>query len=136
MITRRRIHRFVFAAAGVYNIAYGLYSALDPQWFFRLAGMAPINHPAIFSCLGMVVGLYGILYFEVARNPERGAVIAAVGLLGKVLGPVGMACLILSRQWPPAAAILILGNDLIWWLPFGLYLRDACKAHAAQKESH
>ena len=45
------------------------------------------NHPAVFACLGMVVGLYGVLYFEVARDPERGWLIAAVGLAGKILGP-------------------------------------------------
>ena len=58
------------------------------------------NHPAVFACLGMVVGLYGILYFEVARAPERGWLIAAVGLTGKVLGPIGMLWLIWTGAWP------------------------------------
>jgi len=40
--------------------------------------MPPLNHPAIFACLGMVVGLYGIIYFEVARVPERAWLLAAV----------------------------------------------------------
>lgn len=125
MITRRRLHRAVFCAAGLYNILWGLYAAADPQWLFRLAGMPPLNYPQIFACLGMVVGLYGIIYLEVARAPERGWLLAAVGLLGKVLGPIGLAYLIASGQWPPATAVLCLTNDLIWWLPFGLYLRDA-----------
>lgn len=40
----------------------------------------------MFTCLGMVVGVYGILYLEVARRPEHGWMIIAVGLLGKCLG--------------------------------------------------
>ncbi len=80
MIARRRFHRAVFCAAGAYNIAWGLYSALDPQWLFRFSGLPLQNHPQIFACLGMVVGLYGIIYFEVARAPERGWLLAAVGL--------------------------------------------------------
>ena len=112
-------------SAGIYNFGFGLVSAVDPQWFFRLSGLPPINHPAIFACLGMVVGLYGILYFEVARHPERGRLIAGVGLLGKILGPGGMAYLIMNGAWPTSAVILIVGNDLIWWIPFGLYLHDA-----------
>ena len=124
MIPRRRFHQIVFRAAGIYNLCFGLVSGVDPQWFFRLSGLPLINHPAIFACLGMVVGLYGILYFEVARNPESGGLIAAVGLLGKVLGPIGMAYLILTGSWPLSAMILILGNDLIWWIPFSLYLAD------------
>ena len=88
MIRRRRFHRAIFTAAGVYNIAWGLFSAFDPQWLFRFAGMPPQNHPAIFAGLGMVIGLYGILYLEVARCPERGRLLAAVGLTGKILGPL------------------------------------------------
>ena len=73
----------------------------------------------------MVVGLYGIIYLEVARVPERGWLLAAVGLVGKVLGPIGLLPLLVSGQWPPRTVVLCLTNDLIWWLPFALYLRDS-----------
>jgi hypothetical protein len=122
---RRRLHRAVFLAAGSYNLAWGVYSALDPQWLFRFARMAPINYPEIFACLAMVIGLYGLLYFRVARQPERGFEIAAVGLAGKILGPIGLAFLIWRGAWPPRSLVLCLTNDFIWWIPFALYLRDA-----------
>jgi hypothetical protein len=125
MIARRRFHRIVFGLAGVYNIAWGLYSVFDPQWLFRYSGMALQNYPQVFACLGMVVGLYGILYLEIARVPERGWLLAAVGLIGKVLGPAGLMQLIWSGQWPSSALILCLTNDFIWWIPFSLYLHDA-----------
>ena len=125
MIARRRFHRAVFLIAGCYNIGWGLYSAIDPQWFFRFAKMPLSNHPEIFACLGMVVGLYGILYWEVARVPERGWLLGAVGLVGKVLGPIGLIGLIWRTKWPMASSVLCLTNDLIWWIPFWLYLRDA-----------
>src|SRR5258707_13950476 len=97
MIARRNFHRLVFCAAGIYNIAWGLYAGWDPQWLFRFAGLPPLNHPQIFACLGMVVGLYGILYLEVARVPERGWLLAAVGLFRKPLGSVRLAGLSFSR---------------------------------------
>jgi hypothetical protein len=125
MLQRRRFHRIVFASAGCYNIGWGLYSALRPQWFFRFAGMPPQNYPQIFACLGMVIGLYGVLYWEVARKPEQGWLLAAVGLTGKVLGPIGLLGLIWSGQWPRAAIILSVINDFIWWVPFAIYLYDA-----------
>jgi hypothetical protein len=125
MMRRRRFYRVVFAAAGLYNIAWGLWSVVDPQWFFRLAGMPLSNYPAVFACLGMVVGLYGVLYLDVARAPERGWLIAAVGLTGKVLGPVGMFALIQAGEWPPSALWLCVTNDVVWWIPFALYLKDA-----------
>jgi hypothetical protein len=131
-LTRRRFHRAVFVVAGIYNILWGLYSVWDPQWLFRFAGLPLQNHPQIFACLGMVVGLYGIIYFEVARVPERGWLLAAVGLLGKVLGPIGLAQLILSKTWPASTLILCLTNDFIWWIPFSIYLYDAWPAFKRQ----
>jgi hypothetical protein len=92
---------------------------------FRFADMPRLNHPEVFACLAMVIGLYGILYLEVARMPERGWLLAAVGLAGKVLGPIGLARLIWSGTWPPATLILCVTNDVIWWIPFALYLYDA-----------
>ena len=74
---RRRFHQVVFALGGAYNLAWGAYSAIDPQWLFRYAGMPPLNHPAIFACLGMVVGVYGLLAHLVARRvPEIGVRLA------------------------------------------------------------
>lgn len=133
IIPRRRLHRVVFTAAGVYNLAWGAWAAVDPQWLFRFAGMPPLNHPAIFACLGMVVGIYGFLYLEVARAPERGFALAAVGLLGKVLGPIGLARLIATGEWPPATLVLCLTNEFIWWIPFALYLRDAWPFYRAER---
>ena len=125
---RRRWHRAVFVAAGLYNIGWGIWSSLDPQWLFRFTGMTLLNQPAIFACLAMVVGLYGVLYLDVARVPERGWLIVAVGLAGKILGPIGMLWLVGRGVWPPSALVLCVPNDFIWWSPFALYLRDGWDA--------
>ncbi len=107
---RRHFHRVVFLVAGLYNLAWGLYSVVDPQWLFRFARMPLQNYPQIFACLGMVVGLYGILYIEVARVPERGWLIAAVGLLEKFSAPsasgglFGLGLGLLGRVLDPTAS--------------------------------
>ena len=132
---RRRLHQITFALAGAYNLAWGAYSALDPQWLFRYAGMPPMNHPEIFACLAMVIGIYGFLYWQVARDPEHGVPIAAIGLLGKVLGPIGLAQLIASGTWPMKSIILCVTNDFIWWVPFAWYLLDARGASASSRTS-
>jgi len=124
-LTHRRAHRITFVAAGVYNLAWGGYAVLDPQWFFRLTGLPLSNTPQIFATLGMVLGLYGILYLDVAWRPEGGWLVAAVALAGKVLGPLGLAWLILTGVWPAATVVLVVTNDLVWWIPFLVYLRAA-----------
>jgi hypothetical protein len=114
------------------HLAWGVFSSLNPQWLFRFAGLPDLNHPSIFACLAMVVGIYGLLYWEVARVPERGWAIAAVGLLGKVLGPIGLAALIARGTWPPSTLVLCLTNDFVWWPFFTLYLRDAWNSYKLQ----
>ena len=44
------------------------------------------------------------------------------GFVGKVLGPIGLAVLIPRGTWPPATLILIVTNDIVWWVPFARYL--------------
>ncbi len=41
---------------------------------------------------------------------------------------LGLAWLILTGAWPPGAIILAATNDLVWWIPFAGYLRDAWPA--------
>jgi hypothetical protein len=134
-VKRRRLHQITFAVAGAYNLAWGAYSAYDPQWLFRYAGMPPMNHPEIFACLAMVIGIYGFLYWQVARDPEHGAPIAAIGLLGKILGPIGLAQLIATGAWPMKSIVLCVTNDFIWWIPFTLYLLDARGASSSSRTS-
>jgi len=130
-LRNRRRHQRVFVLAGMYNVAWGVLAVTHPQWLWQVAGMPVANYPQIFATLGMVIGLYGVVYFEIARRPEDGFVLAAVGLLGKVLGPIGLGYLIVSGQWPPATVVICLTNDLIWWVPFSRYLKDAWPRFAA-----
>jgi hypothetical protein len=128
MIARRGWHRWVFVAAGVYNIGWGISTAVEPQWLYRLTGGAAPDRAEMVTALGLVIGLYGVLYLEVARVPERGWLIAAVGLAGKVLGPAGLIYLVVTGAWPASALWVCVTNDFIWWAPFALYLRDAWPA--------
>lgn len=130
---RRRQHRAVFVAAGLWNLGWGAWTALRPGSLYRAAGLQEPERPEVAACLGMVVGLYGIVYLEVARQPERGFVPAAVGLAGKVGGPAALAVNVARGRWPARAFRITLGNDLVWWLPFAVYLRDAWPGWGADR---
>jgi len=39
-----------------------------------------------------------------------------------------MLWLIRAGAWPPSAFVLCLTNDVIWWIPFAIYVRDAWPA--------
>jgi len=121
---RVKLYRLVFALAAIYNVVYGLWACLWPRAFFEIMKMALPNYPGLWQCLGMVVGLYGVLYASAAWRPDQARLIIAVGLVGKILGPIGLAMTIHSGEWPWRTFTLVVFNDLIWWLPFTLFLLE------------
>lgn len=121
---RARLYRIVFLLAGFYNLAFGLWAGLRPHAFFKLIEIEPPRYPGIWSCLGMVVGVYGLLYLHAAWRLERARPIIAIGLLGKILGPIGAVVTIGSGELPARMLSLLVLNDVIWWLPFGMFLLE------------
>jgi hypothetical protein len=72
----------------------------------------------------MVIGLYGVGYAYSALRLDRAAPFIAIGLAGKVLGPIGWVLTVSSGQLPIRTLPLIVFNDIVWWLPFGLFLLE------------
>ncbi|MFG0242361.1 MAG: SelL-related redox protein [Phycisphaerales bacterium JB054] len=114
-------------AAGIYNLVWGAVVIVFPNALFDLVGAERMRYPEIWQCVGMIVGVYGIGYLIAARAPRVHWPIVLVGLLGKVLGPIGFAVALAKGTFPPAFGLTILTNDLLWWAPFGLILWDAAR---------
>jgi hypothetical protein len=115
-------------AAGVYNLAWGGLVIAFPHLLFDLNGIERINYPEIWQCVGMIVGVYGVGYLIAAGDPRRHWPIVLVGLLGKIFGPIGFAVALAKGTFPPAFGLTILTNDLLWWVPFALILRNAAQS--------
>jgi hypothetical protein len=124
---RSKIYRLVFTLAAVYNIAFGIWACFWPEALFASLEITPPNYPSVWQCLGMVVGLYGLLYANAAVQLDRARPLVAVGLAGKILGPIGMFIAFQSGEWPLRAVTLIVFNDFVWWLPFTLFLFDGTR---------
>ena len=120
---------WLIAAFGTYNIVWGAFAILAPTLPFTWAGMEPPRYPALWQCIGMIVGVYGVGYAVAAGNPFRHWPIVLVGLLGKIFGPMGYVWAAAQGQLPWIGGLTILTNDLVWWIPFALILRGALRAH-------
>lgn len=118
-------------AAGIYNLLWGGLTVLAPHWLFDLTGMDRPNYPFIWQCVGMIVGVYGVGYLAAAADPIRHWPIVLVGFLGKIFGPLGYVSGVIQGDVPPAFGVTLPTNDLIWWVPFGLILAHAWRAHRA-----
>ena len=130
-----RVYRIAFAAAAVYNIAFGLWASLFPLAFFKLFALDPPRYPAIWACLGMVVGLYGVGYAYAAWRLDRAFPFIAIGLAGKILGPIGFVTSVLQHELPPRMFPLLAFDDLLWWLPFGMFLLEGTRVSAILKRT-
>lgn len=113
-------------AAAVYNLLWGTLVILVPKMTLTWIGL-PDATPHLWKCIGMIVGVYGIGYAIAAFDPMRHWPIIFVGLLGKILGPIGFAQGVLNETLPLQMGLTIITNDLIWWLPFAAILWQALR---------
>lgn len=113
----RWARRWLLAAAA-YNLAWGAFIVLSPGTLFEWSGMELPRYPSIWQCVGMIVGVYGVGYAVAAVDPLRHWPIVLVGLLGKILGPVGFLHAAAGGELPWRFGWTILTNDLIWWPAF------------------
>ncbi len=114
--------------AAVYNVLWGAWVVLFPLAAFHLLHMPVPNYPQIWQCVGMIVGVYGIGYACAALDPYGQWPLVLVGLLGKLFGPMGFLMAGLQGTLPWRFGFLLLTNDFIWWIPFGLILLGAWRA--------
>lgn len=114
---------YILKAAAIYNILWGAWVVLFPQHFFELTGMEPINHPSIWQGMGMVIGVYGLGYYWASFAPLVHWPIVAVGMLGKIFGPLGYVFNALTGKVDVEFGYTMITNDFIWWIPFFLILK-------------
>ena len=134
LATPRWMRWALYLAAG-YNLVWGGWVVLLPNSGFDALGMARPLYPAIWQCVGMIVGVYGIGYAIAGTNPARHWPIVLVGLLGKVLGPLGFLWqAVILGNLPLTFGYFLIFNDLIWWVPFALILLHARRANSRPGE--
>lgn len=117
----KRVPRWVkgwFYSAAIYNLVWGAWVILFPKMFFDLVGMEPINYLPIWQGVGMMVMVYALGYYYIARDPERYGNLVWIGLLGKTLGPIGGVYGVLTGQLPLAFCWTFAFNDVVWWPAF------------------
>ncbi|MDA8743679.1 SelL-related redox protein [Rubripirellula amarantea] len=132
--------RKILIAAAIYNLIWGTWVVLRPNDLFTLTGISPPVYLGIWQCVGMIVGVYGVGYAIAASNPIRHWPITLVGLLGKILGPIGFVSTVATvgpadpGYLPLSWGWTIVTNDLIWWAPFIAILYVAFKESTASSE--
>lgn len=120
-------------AAGLYNLVWSAFAIAAPAASLRLAGF-PDDKVVLpmWQGTGLLIGLFGVGYWLAARNPYQHWLVILIGLLGKVLAPLGLVGAMVRAELPWRAAPMIIPNDLIWWIPLGTILWRAAVWHDSQ----
>lgn len=125
----------VLIAAGLYNLLWGTLVVLFPAALFEIVNLEPVNHPAVWQALGMIVGVYGIGYLIASRDPFSHWPIVLVGFLGKFFGVLGFANAWWNGQLPLEFAWVNFFNDVIWLFPFAGILYQSFRWHSDKGRS-
>jgi hypothetical protein len=125
----------VLLIAAVYNLLWGAFVVLLPSVLFDWCKMPQPNYPQLWQCVGMIVGCYGLGYGIAAFNPLRHWPVLVVGLVGKVLGPIGFIIAVIQGTFSPWFGLNIITNDLVWWVPFFIILKTVYTRWHAEDEA-
>jgi hypothetical protein len=98
-----------------------------PRRALRLLGVSDPAPEFAWQTVGMMVGVYAPAYWWASRDPLPRAHLVAVGLAGKLLGPLGFSWAVATRRLPVRFGLTLVTNDLIWWPAFAAIVRDAAE---------
>ena len=118
--------------AAAFDLLGGLFLVVAPGAPLSWAGLEPPLHPEIWQALGLFIAIHGLGYAFAAREPMRFWPVVLIGLLAKILVPVGFAWAAFDGRVPWEPGLLVLALGPIWWVPFGLVLRATRRAHRAE----
>ncbi len=114
-----------FYAAAIYNLVWGCLTIFRPNWQFELFAIPQPQDTSLWQVVGMFVLVYAPAYWWAGRQPVAHRHFIVIGMMGKLLGPIGFVWSVINGRLPLAFGWVILMNDVIWWPAFMLFLRDA-----------
>lgn len=124
--------RVLLLAAAV-DVLGGIFLAAAPSAPFAWAGRDVPRYPEVEQALGLILAIYGLGYAFAARHPLRLWPVVLVGLVAKVLLTGGFVWAAARGLLPWEFGLLVLALGPIWWVPFGLILRGAARAHRSEQ---
>ncbi|MBI3891638.1 MAG: alkyl hydroperoxide reductase [Candidatus Wallbacteria bacterium] len=113
------------ATAGLYNLGWAAWIVSSPIASWELTKLRLPLAPELWRTAGTVIGLFGVALLLAARQPLRYWRIVVAGLAAKLAGVTGFAVLAMRGLAPWSLGWIVMVNDVIWWVPFGLILRTA-----------
>jgi hypothetical protein len=114
---------YLLVFAGCYNLLVGLTLTVFYHEAFKILGLPKPELMLFVQLVGILVGLFGVGYLIVARNPLENRNVLLLGFLSKALGTlIGLGYVALGKV-PISFFVLLIFSDIVYLPPFVVILR-------------
>ena len=118
------IYRIIFILAACYNLTFGIWICVSPESLFGLANTDVPLSEGWSKILGVMIAGFSPIYVYAAIRIKQARTVIMLGLLSKIAPTFIVLFCIYYAGWSFELFKLIFFNDIIWWMPFYLFLRN------------
>jgi hypothetical protein len=115
--------KFVLRFVALFNIGAGLFMLIGYHETYEIIGMPKPERSFPIQLVGILVGLFGVGYYLVAKNPVENRNVLALGFWSKFLGSCLGTGYVLMGKLPPHFVAVYFFADVIYLPPFYLIMR-------------
>lgn len=117
----------VLKIAAAYNILAGLSMMIFYHEGFKALGVAKTNFNLPIQLVGLLVAIFGVGYWMVAKSPIENRNVLLLGLLSKLLGPLLAVIYIAKGILPTHMLAVLFFADTVYLAPFWMIYQRACR---------
>lgn len=115
--------RFVLRFAAVFNVCAGLFMLIGYHETYKIIGMDKPDISFPIQLVGILVALFGVGYYQVARNPIENRTVLLLGFGSKFLGSCLATGYVVLGKLPLQFVAVYFFADVIYLPPFYVILR-------------
>ena len=115
--------RFVLRFVAVFNVLAGLFMLVCTHETYKIIGMPKPQISFPMQLVGILVGLFGVGYYLVAKSPLENRAVLMLGFWSKFLGSCLGTAYVLRGRLPWQFVLVFLLADVIYLPPFYIILR-------------
>lgn len=127
--------RYLLRFVAVYNLLAGLTLLVFYHEAFKIMGVKKPDMNLPIQLVGVMVGLFGVGYWMVARRPLLNRNILVLGFWSKALGSALGVYYVVLGKLPPVFLAVLFFADIIYLPPFAVIIRRLSRVAAAEGDA-
>ncbi len=134
LVVPRPWMQYLLLAAGIYNILWGLIAFVRPNYFLTQLHIDFANSAMISKAVGFLEIVFGLAYLMASQKPFKHWLIIFVGFIVKLCIAIAYGYYMSRGLAPEQMKFMVIANDVIWLLPFGVILYRAFEHYQSTRE--